>query len=61
MVERRAFAHAAMGRRIDSAWWTIELYLVPTSVPRLYKKGHCMCYPVCGILHIKNIAANRQV
>ena len=32
----RAFAHGAMGRRIDPSWGApIELFLVPTSVPRL--------------------------
>ena len=28
----------AMGRRIDSAW---------------YNTGRSMCYPVCGMVHIK--------
>ena len=31
----RAFAHGAMGRRIDPSWWTIELFLVPASAPQL--------------------------
>ena len=32
----RAFAHGAMGRRIDPSWGGhIELYLVPASAPRL--------------------------
>ena len=32
----RAFAHGAMGRRIDPSWGgTIELFLVPASAPRL--------------------------
>ena len=32
----RAFAHGAMGRRIDPSWGEpIELFLVPASVPRL--------------------------
>ena len=32
----RAFAHGAMGRRIDPSWsGSIELFLVPTSAPRL--------------------------
>ena len=31
-----AFAHGAMGRRIDPSWsGPIELFLVPTSAPRL--------------------------
>ena len=32
----RAFAHGAMGRRIDHSWGgPIELFLVPASAPRL--------------------------
>ena len=32
----RAFAHGAMGRRIDHSWGgPIELFLVPVSAPRL--------------------------
>ena len=32
----RAFAHGAMGRRIDPSWAEpIELFLVPASAPRL--------------------------
>ena len=32
----RAFAHGAMGRRIDPSWGgPIELFLVPVSAPRL--------------------------
>ena len=32
----RAFAHGAMGRRIDPSWGGhIELFLFPASVPRL--------------------------
>ena len=41
----RAFAHGAMGRRIDPSWdGPIELFLAPASG---------MCYPVCGMVHIK--------
>ena len=33
----RAFAHGAMGRRIDPSWGgPIELFLVPASAPRLF-------------------------
>ena len=33
---RQAFAHGAMGRRIDPSWGgPIELFLVPASAPRL--------------------------
>ena len=32
----RAFAHGAIGRRIDPSWGgPIELFLVPDSAPRL--------------------------
>ena len=32
----RAFAHGAMGRRIDPSWGgPIELFIVPASAPRL--------------------------
>ena len=31
----RAFAHGAMGRRIDPSWWTHWAILVPASAPRL--------------------------
>ena len=35
----RAFAHGAMGRRIDPSWsGTNELFLVPASVPRLVQQ-----------------------
>ena len=40
----RAFAHGAMGRQIDPSWdgpidW--------------FNKCRGMCYPVCGMVHIK--------
>ena len=45
----RAFAHGAMGRRIDpSCGGPIELFLND-----LCNKGRGMCYPVCGMVHIK--------
>ena len=31
----------------------IELFLVPASAPRLVNNGRGMCYPVCGMVHIK--------
>ena len=50
----RAFAHGAMVRRIDPSWGgTIELFVVPASAPRLVYKGRGMCYPICGMVHIK--------
>ena len=45
----RAFAHGAMGRRIDPSWGgPIELFLHDWC-----NKGCGMCYPVCGMVHIK--------
>ena len=36
MLRGIAFAHGAMGRRIDPSWGgSIELFLVPASAPRL--------------------------
>ena len=32
---------------------SIELFLVPASTPRVVYKGCGMCYPVCGMMHIK--------
>ena len=48
----RAFAHGAMGRRINPSWGgPIELFLVPASAPAS-NKGRGMCNPVCGMMHI---------
>ena len=51
----RAFAHGAMGRRIDPSWGgPIELFLVQASALRLVQQRcNCMYYPVCGMMHIK--------
>ena len=50
----RAFAHGAMGCRIDPSWaGPIELFLVPASASHWRNKGCGMCYPVCGMVHIK--------
>ena len=39
VLRGRAFAHGAMGRRIDPSWGgLIELFLVPASAPRLVKQ-----------------------
>ena len=47
----RAFAHGAMGRRIDPSWWT---YISFQPVHHDWcNKGRGMCYPVCGMIHIK--------
>ena len=40
-----AFAHGAMGRRIDPSWGElIELFLMLD----------LLCYPFCGMMHIKD-------
>ena len=54
----RAFAHGAMGRRIDPSWGgPIELFLVPASAP-LTGATEAV---ICVILHIKKtLAANRK-
>ena len=48
----KAFAHGAMGGRIDHSWGgPIELFQ-----PVLHdwcNKGRGMCYPVCGMMYIK--------
>ena len=46
----RAFAHGAMGRRIDPSWGggPIELFLHDWC-----NKGRGMCNPICGMVHIK--------
>ena len=31
----------------------IEIFIVLASAPRLVNKGRGMCYPVCGMVHIK--------
>ena len=50
----REFAHCAMGRRIDPSWGgPIELFLVPVVLHDWCNKGRGMCYPVCGMVHIK--------
>ena len=50
----RAFAHGAMGRRIDPSWGgPIELFLVQPVLHYWCNKGRGMCYPVCGMVHIK--------
>ena len=50
----RAFAHGAMGHRIDPSWGgPIDLFLVPEPVLHDWcNKGRGMCLS-CGIVHIK--------
>ena len=50
----RAFAHDAMGRRIDPSWGGPLRYF--SFQPVLHdwcNKGRGMCYLVCGMVHIK--------
>ena len=50
----RAFAHCAMGRRIDPSWADPLSYF--SFQPVLHdwcNKGRGMCYPVCGMVYIK--------
>ena len=50
----RAFAHGAMGRRIDPSWGEpIELFTFQPVLHDWCNKGRGMCYPVCGMVHIK--------
>ena len=50
----RAFAHGAMGRRIDPSWGgPIKLFLFPASAHDWCNKDRGMCYHVCGMVHIK--------
>ena len=50
----RAFAHGVMGRRIDPSWGgPIELFLVQSVLHDWCNKDCGMCYPVCGMVDIK--------
>ena len=49
----RAFAHGTIDRWTDPHGGPIELFLVPTNGPRLVYMDRGMCYPVCGMMHIK--------
>ena len=46
----RAFAHGAMGRRIKSS---LSYFSFQPVLHDWYKEGRGMCYPVCGMMHIK--------
>ena len=49
----RAFAHDAMGRWINHSWWTHwAIFLFQPVLCDWCNKGHGMCYPVCGMMHI---------
>ena len=57
----RAFAHGAMGRRIDPSWGgPIELFLVLASFHDWCNKGCGMYYPVWDDAYKRTLAANRK-
>ena len=47
----RAFAHGAIGRRIDPSWWS-HLSFQPV-LHDWCKKKAVVCYPICVMMHIK--------
>ena len=50
----RAFAYGAMGRRIDPSWVDPSSYFSFQPVFHDWcNKDRGMCYPVCGMVHIK--------
>ena len=58
----RAFAHGAMGLRIDPSWGgPIELFFSFKPVLHDWRNKGCgMYYPVCGTLYKRTLAANRK-
>ena len=49
----RVFAYGAMDRRSILHGEPIELFLVPSKCSTTGVTGRGMCYPVCGMMHIK--------
>ena len=50
----RAFAHGAMGRRINPSWGgPIELFLVPTQCSTTGVTKTVVCVILSGMMHIK--------
>ena len=50
----RAFAHGAMGRRINPSWsGPIELFLVPAKCSMTGVTEAVVCVILCGMVHIK--------
>ena len=49
----RAFACGAMGRRIDPSWGYLSYFSFQPVLHDWCNKGRGMCYPVCGMMHIK--------
>ena len=58
----RAFAHVAIGRRINPSWGgPIELFLAPASAPRLvYQKPWYVLSCLWGGAYKRTLAANRK-
>ena len=57
----RAFAHGAMGRRVDPSWGgPIELFLVQPELHDWCNKGRGMYYPVWDDAYKRTLAANRK-
>ena len=50
----RGFAHGMMGHRIDPSWWfPLNYFSFQPVTHDWYNKLHGMCYPICGMVHIK--------
>ena len=50
LAEERDVAHGAMGRWVDASCWT---YSAISHSNQCSTTGRGMCYPVCGMMHIK--------
>ena len=56
-----AFAHGAMGRRIDPSWGgPVELFLVPAGAPRLVVKRWYVLSCLWDDAYKRTLAANRK-
>ena len=49
----RAFTHGAMGHQIYPSWWTHWAISLSSQCSTTGATKTGMCYPVCGIVHIK--------
>ena len=49
----RAFAHGAMGRRIDPSWWTHWAISRSSQCPMTGVTKDMVCAILCGMMHIK--------
>ena len=57
----RAFAHGAMGRRIDPSWGRpIELFLIPASTPRLVNRPWYVLSCLWDGAYKRTLAYNRK-